>query len=830
MTKIVLKYNSINEKTMLEQDGNVITGLKCIGHGDDKRLGNWKDAFFPELVQYLGLGSGSDCEIQFYGTEKDFDEIKRAYAEHKSDHYPDIDIRLSRYTEDRLTTLKNLFDDMQKNSPYHELKDPILRTLFDKAVNSEFEISVIATMSSGKSTLINALLGRELLPARNEATTAKIIRIKDVIDADDWRVRTLTYNADGVVKKESPFEYADHDKIDRLNGLDNHDVIEIVGKIPNIDSKRMQLVLSDTPGPNNSSNLEHERHINELILDDTYKPMIMYVFNAEQLETTDDNILLEKIAKAMEKSGKRNTDRFLFVLNKADALDPGKSEYVDNKIADLKTYLKRFGIRENDASIFPVSAQLAKLIRMQKANLAMSYDEEDFLSAKVKRFIGDKKRHFSEYAPLSNDCKKQQDAMEKKAQEAKDDNALALIYSGIPALELAINEYLDKYAFSAKIRQAVSIFKDSVARRSLKNKTEEELQRNIEARKKVADALEYVRKELEKGDKAEEFKTLLDEKLKGVTRSVSDKLDSIETELRVVQQKEVDRYDKQIVTQKKIASPKVISTISEKLGAKYQGFLEKYSYSESHLGEFKPVSALGGLKEGTQNFLKKLLDNRDAKKLEAQKRSEHREIMADDAKTLVMETSRRFKDIEWEMHHKLEEWMNDLLKDHADSYIREYQNCVKGLINVQQEDLKNAISNFVLPDISFNADVILEGLKGIEKAPPKKIADPRTWINLLKTGTVNADELFEKFIVPQFVELYDDIEKAKRSAQENVEKIGKYFDDQIESLNGIVKEKADEEREKLASQETIDRAINETKGHREWLANFELRLDAILNI
>lgn len=34
-------------------------------------------------------------------------------------------------------------------------------------------------MSSGKSTLINALLGRELMPSKNEACTATIAKIKD---------------------------------------------------------------------------------------------------------------------------------------------------------------------------------------------------------------------------------------------------------------------------------------------------------------------------------------------------------------------------------------------------------------------------------------------------------------------------------------------------------------------------------------------------------------------------------------------------------------------------------------------------------------------------
>ena len=42
-----------------------------------------------------------------------------------------------------------------------------------------FPMLVIATMSSGKSTLINALLGQQILPSKNEACTAKTYSILD---------------------------------------------------------------------------------------------------------------------------------------------------------------------------------------------------------------------------------------------------------------------------------------------------------------------------------------------------------------------------------------------------------------------------------------------------------------------------------------------------------------------------------------------------------------------------------------------------------------------------------------------------------------------------
>lgn len=66
--------------------------------------------------------------------------------------------------------------------------------------NNIFPIHVIATMSSGKSTLINALLRRKLMPSKNEACTAIITEILDddgkdfsaiVYDRSDNEIKTI---------------------------------------------------------------------------------------------------------------------------------------------------------------------------------------------------------------------------------------------------------------------------------------------------------------------------------------------------------------------------------------------------------------------------------------------------------------------------------------------------------------------------------------------------------------------------------------------------------------------------------------------------------------
>ena len=58
----------------------------------------------------------------------------------------------------------------------------------DKREFTNVEVFAIATMSAGKSTLINALLSKKLLPSSNEACTAtitKIINKNQIIDIED---------------------------------------------------------------------------------------------------------------------------------------------------------------------------------------------------------------------------------------------------------------------------------------------------------------------------------------------------------------------------------------------------------------------------------------------------------------------------------------------------------------------------------------------------------------------------------------------------------------------------------------------------------------------
>ncbi|MBO1929812.1 hypothetical protein J4731_22425 [Providencia rettgeri] len=76
------------------------------------------------------------------------------------------------------------------------------------------------------------------------------------------------------------------------------------------ENNNVRLVLTDTPGPNNSQDPEHQRTTLGFIQDSKRNPLIIYVLNGTQLGTTDDAQLLRLVSDTMSKGGKQSKDRF----------------------------------------------------------------------------------------------------------------------------------------------------------------------------------------------------------------------------------------------------------------------------------------------------------------------------------------------------------------------------------------------------------------------------------------------------------------------------------------------------------------------------------------
>ena len=233
------------------------------------------------------------------------------------------------------------------------------------ANEENIEVVVTGTMSSGKSTLLNSLIGYDLLPYENMACTAKIIKIID----DD---------------KQKHFSYLDGRKINygiikEMNKNPDIKEITIRGNIKGINNYKKKICFIDTPGTNNSLDVNHELITKEILKN--YKEIVMFIINACNIGTEDEKKLLTYIAE-----NKMNNRKFIFILNRADAINR-KKESIKNIVDNVKSYVESFGIL--NPIIIPISADAAKLFKMVFNNHKLSEDQEIDFSHYYKYFKND---------------------------------------------------------------------------------------------------------------------------------------------------------------------------------------------------------------------------------------------------------------------------------------------------------------------------------------------------------------------------------------------------------------------------------------------------------
>lgn len=514
MNKVYIKYNPYIVKTEFVLGGECVDKLSNFyDKQENVRLQEWIEPFgewegiFPELFNYFN--SSEELEIEFQGTELDFQDLQYAYEKYGS-CFENVKIKhvQSNNHENRLEILKEQFKKIQQG-PVDELRDPRIQEAFEKALSSEFEVIVVAPMSSGKSTLINSILGTNMLPEANKATTATITRIKDEDELEAFYVNCK--DCDGNVIASD--KVANLELITQLNKMadeqKNIDLIDIRGNIQTIPSDKVNIVFVDTPGGNNSQDDAHKEVMKRAIRDEN-KGMILFVFNFTQLGTDDCDAILETAAEAMKnaRTGKQSRDRFIFVCNKMDEQDPDK-EPMEQVIESIKNHLKTKDIIE--PNLFLTDARVCKLVRMAQANIKMTESEEDKLDGLLKPFNRASRRLFT-YAPISEEKRKEfLDELEEIAETGDKKNMRAAeINSGIPALEYAVRQYIEKYAQAIKIKTVHDIFMSRVEELDMKSKCEDKWSKSREEYEKIRQELAAKKEMLEKDKKLKEFKEKVD--------------------------------------------------------------------------------------------------------------------------------------------------------------------------------------------------------------------------------------------------------------------------------------------------------------------------------
>lgn len=499
MKEIFIKYNPYQLVTEITIDGQKLKKNSKLNF-EDRRLQEWVESL-PDLL--FEECNTKDFKITFHGTTPDYEDMEAMAKETEAkgihielEHIPAKEIG------DKEVAIQEVFDEIQ-NGPFNELRQPDVIKAFDLAKSKDFEVNVVATMSAGKSTLINSLLRQKLMPAKQEACTATITKIKDN-DADCFMAKV--YDKDGtLIQTHAELTY---ETMEQLNSNPSVSRIQVEGNIPFVTSDDVSLVLVDTPGPNNSRDPEHKAATYRM-LSESSKPLVLYIMNATQLAVNDDYNLLSHVAESMKVGGKQSRDRFIFVVNKLDDFKKGEDS-VEAAITKVRDYLKDNGIE--NPNIYPASALTALNIRTILANSDDDNDDDVYeAKGKVRKFNRNEEMHFEKYAPLTPSMRGEVEDMLAKAVAEGDDNQQALIHAGIVPIEAAIRMYVQKYAKTAKIKNIVDTFIKKLESTQSFEKTKQEIATNRDEQKEILAQIDVIKKKLASGEDAKKFKTQIEQ-------------------------------------------------------------------------------------------------------------------------------------------------------------------------------------------------------------------------------------------------------------------------------------------------------------------------------
>lgn len=211
-------------------------------------------------------------------------------------------------------------------------------------------ILMLGCMSSGKSTVLNALLGRGVFPAGNRATTAQVFRVVH----DPWSEENVCRNP----SESEDWQPLVLETLAAWNGSMKENVpADIRLRFPHLEKKR-PIVFYDTPGPNTSKYGEH-RGETYFALEKLPLTHIFLVLDMVQLHTKDEEALLKDMARVMADRGGLP---LLVILNKADVIDVEK-ESVAEIVEEIRETVLQHVPEGTPVDVIPVMSKGAEVWR-----------------------------------------------------------------------------------------------------------------------------------------------------------------------------------------------------------------------------------------------------------------------------------------------------------------------------------------------------------------------------------------------------------------------------------------------------------------------------------
>ncbi len=351
-------------------------------------LQNQGNQFFDDIWEQFLCDKIS---LVFKGTQIDYEDFEKKVDEYNKTCGEDR-FRISNFIEtasvSRIFTNVSdfcdetiaLFDEELKNSDIQKsflIRKHEFEAKREKLSQNDINICLVGTYSSGKSTFINAMIGKRILPESINSETAKMFRIQDsqkpavafnlkTSEADSNVRVVINWSAekgkfifsangdcpltekkiDGEINSALVFHLQQHEQLSNilkcLNDIPNafteeypeyiDGIIEVSFPIP-ID-KNISFTFYDTPGTDSNSN-EHLLVLQKALQQQTNSILII-LYEPTKMEGTGNSVLYKLINSSRESADTKDKvhidlTRSLHIINQADTRSLADLNNLKNK-------------------------------------------------------------------------------------------------------------------------------------------------------------------------------------------------------------------------------------------------------------------------------------------------------------------------------------------------------------------------------------------------------------------------------------------------------------------------------------------------------------------
>lgn len=272
-------------------------------------------------------------------------------------------MKLSTYNE-KTSKLKSI---ARKALDERVITQEVYNDLVSRIQNNEFRITIVGEFSSGKSTLIDALIGKDILPHSTSETTATLTYIHSVENGHEKENKAEIFFSDGTTKLVD-FSVLKEYVTAFSKTVDVFSAIEYVDIYVHIDNFDNNIVIVDTPGLNGTNHYE-DRTLQEIAKADAS----IFVFSPSGIKATEQTFMKEELLK--------HQNSFFFVMNRIDDLHKSEGESVEGKLQELAKDISArfFDGKKEISNLYGVSA-LKALVAKDSSIEKLYVDDKNFIT------------------------------------------------------------------------------------------------------------------------------------------------------------------------------------------------------------------------------------------------------------------------------------------------------------------------------------------------------------------------------------------------------------------------------------------------------------------